>query len=457
MASGSADEFDEPTRTAIYSRLSVELGFGETPPPGSSLDVQDISARQSLYELPFGWTQPISALHEEEASLFNAVFVPRDAEQATRAVESAALLTSTQALQHVFSSAGVEVRVTSGLFTSVASERQFSAPPLPQPPPPPPPPPRVPPPTASGKSCESAQPFGDGSSDSFSFDVPTNAGGSIGSAEYQPQRCAQTYFTGQGDVYWLRLDDVRAGVELTLTTCGFDTDLSIFVGSCGSLVMEECNGDADLSRAYSCQVPYYSALQVLVPERWAASQVYIVVGGYYGALGGSRVALTYPPRPPLPASALPPPPPPPPPPEAAQLLRAVWAMQSRPLEPETQGFVLGVTTGYLMEIYVGIGSHAAFFTDGNYTSLSVAFAAPFASVDAIATDDGGLVAEIYLNEGKTFFGLTRVGNPAPVFKPGRAAVVSFPQGTSADRIAIDYSSEKTSLELLGAPAIPLGP
>ena len=62
-----------------------------------------------------------------------------------------------------------------------------------------------------------------------------------------------------------------------------------------------------------------------------------------------------------------------------------------------------------------------------------------------------------LNPKKTFFGLTRVGNPAPVFKPGRAAVVSFPQGTSADRIAIDYSSEKTSLELLGAPAIPLGP
>jgi len=117
----------------------------------------------------------------------------------------------------------------------------WNSPPMAPPAPPPPPAPL-------GHSCETAHPFGDGS-DNPSLLITSTAGGSVGLARYTRKLCHGTYFTGEGDVYWLRLANVRAGAEFTLTACGFDTDLSIFVGSCGSSNMVACNGDATFASA----------------------------------------------------------------------------------------------------------------------------------------------------------------------------------------------------------------
>ncbi|EOD29219.1 hypothetical protein EMIHUDRAFT_203771 [Emiliania huxleyi CCMP1516] len=118
-------------------------------------------------------------------------------------------------------------------------------------------PPAPSPPPVPGATCDHAQPFGDGvSGNIFSYDVPTTSGG-IGPPSYDAGLCPGTAFTGTGSVFWLRLDDVRAGVALELKSCGFDTDLSVFKGSCGNLEMVECDGD---SGGNSGGAPYASKL-----------------------------------------------------------------------------------------------------------------------------------------------------------------------------------------------------
>jgi len=125
---------------------------------------------------------------------------------------------------------------------------------------------------------------------------------------------------------------VRPGVPLDLTTCGFDTDLSVFEGSCGGgetgsgeagsgefggsggdFEMVACNGDALIE---TCD-RYHSHINRFVPA--ADTQYYIVVGGWNGATGAATLVGTYlspPPSPPPPLTPPPPstPPPTPPPP-----------------------------------------------------------------------------------------------------------------------------------------------
>jgi len=117
----------------------------------------------------------------------------------------------------------------------------YYPPSLPSPPSPPPSPPAPPP--SPGSSCELAGSFGDASTNTFSLDIPDTSVG-VGPPSYDASLCSGTAFTGTGAVYWLKLDDVRPGVALDLTACGFDTDLSVFKGSCDSLEMVACNGNA---------------------------------------------------------------------------------------------------------------------------------------------------------------------------------------------------------------------
>ena len=145
----------------------------------------------------------------------------------------------------------------------------------------PPPPPAVLP----GSSCGLARPFGDGTSNSFSFDIPSTSNG-VGPASYDKSKCSGTYFAGHGNVYWLKLEDVRAGATLDLSSCGFDTDLSLFKGPCDSLEMVACNGDGG-----SCDVPYGSLIDAYQIE--AGTQYYIAVGGYNGG-GAATITATYP-------------------------------------------------------------------------------------------------------------------------------------------------------------------
>ncbi|EOD22377.1 hypothetical protein EMIHUDRAFT_240400 [Emiliania huxleyi CCMP1516] len=94
-------------------------------------------------------------------------------------------------------------------------------------------------------------------SNSFSVVVPIAVG--VSSPSYNPSQCVNTQFTGQDPVYWLKLEDVRPGVALELTACGFDTDLSIFRGSCDSLEQVACDGDS-LDDEGSCSVSYGSLI-----------------------------------------------------------------------------------------------------------------------------------------------------------------------------------------------------
>jgi len=149
-----------------------------------------------------------------------------------------------------------------------------------------------------GSSCELARSIGDASTNTFSLHINDTSVDVGGPPSYDTSLCSDTAFTGTGAVYWLKLDDVRPGVALDLTACGFDTDLSVFKGSCDSLEMVACNGDGSVA----CSALWPSRIDGFVPE--ADTQYHIVVGGYDGATGNATVIGTYiyyPPSPPPPS------------------------------------------------------------------------------------------------------------------------------------------------------------
>ncbi|EOD39883.1 hypothetical protein EMIHUDRAFT_108857 [Emiliania huxleyi CCMP1516] len=145
-----------------------------------------------------------------------------------------------------------------------------------------------------GSSCEAAVAFGDSSptlSPTDPFSVGANNRGMPGySAPDEANLCSGSFFTGVGSAYWLRLEDVRPGVALSLTACGFDTDLSVFQGSCGTLKMVACDGDSGgtCGRGPQSQgFQFGSAIDGFVPR--AGTQYYIAVGGYHGKAGAATV------------------------------------------------------------------------------------------------------------------------------------------------------------------------
>jgi hypothetical protein len=113
--------------------------------------------------------------------------------------------------------------------------------------------------------------------------------------------CPGTFYNGAGAGFWLKLDDVRPGMRLELTSCGLDTDLFVFSGpSCSELGMVACNGDGDVE---GCDTDYPSRISGL--EVVAGAGYYVVVTGYEGATGAATVTASY--------TFAPPPTPPPPP------------------------------------------------------------------------------------------------------------------------------------------------
>lgn len=134
----------------------------------------------------------------------------------------------------------------------------FDLPATPPPPPAlpsPPPCPLAPPsPPPLGSSCESAHPFGPSSGgDSFKLNFsdpsayPHTPSPELVRAIADSQgQCAVNFFLGNIDpVYWVKLTDPREGWQLRLHTCqtgSFDTDLSVFTGSCSSLTVRREGG-----------------------------------------------------------------------------------------------------------------------------------------------------------------------------------------------------------------------
>jgi hypothetical protein len=122
--------------------------------------------------------------------------------------------------------------------------------------------------------------------------------------------CLGAFFSGTGPVFWLKLESAPPGTLLDVTSCGFDTDLSVFQGpSCGQLSMIACNGDADVDGCAAESPSRISGVEVA-----AGTNYYVVVGGFKGASGSATVTALYklalPPPPPSPPR-LPQPPPPP--------------------------------------------------------------------------------------------------------------------------------------------------
>lgn len=161
-----------------------------------------------------------------------------------------------------------------------------------------------------GASCSLALPFGaaGGSDSRFSQSIAdTSIGRELPAGFPSSELCPNTVFTGVGPAFWLKLQDVRPGMLLELTACGFDTDLSVFVGphgQCDALEMAACNGDG---RVPECASTYPSRITGL--ELVAGADYYIVVGGYQGRTGAADVTASYtltPPAPPMPQPSPPP-------------------------------------------------------------------------------------------------------------------------------------------------------
>jgi hypothetical protein len=175
-------------------------------------------------------------------------------------------------------------------------------------------------PSVPGSSCQSAMPFGGSAGASvFSVSIADTSVGGLLPADYdsyggddqssgdEPSAdalCPGTFFNGTGAGFWLKLDDVRPGMRLELTSCGFDTDLSVFSGpSCSELEMVACNGDSDVEE---CDTDYPSRISGL--EVVAGTDYYVVVTGYEGATGAANITASYTVAPP--PSPQPPPSPP---------------------------------------------------------------------------------------------------------------------------------------------------
>ena len=170
------------------------------------------------------------------------------------------------------------------------------------------PPPSTPPP---GSTCENAMPFDWAGAASFVIDIASTDAGPGPSRAYNSSQCRGTSFSPPffGDVFWLRLTDVRT-LPLELHTCAadtsFDTDLSVFTGSCDALTQVACNGDGQGLRGCPRFYSRITGLQLSKGERY-----WVVVGGYDGATGAVLLAAEYQiPPPSLPSLPLLPPLPP---------------------------------------------------------------------------------------------------------------------------------------------------
>ena len=147
----------------------------------------------------------------------------------------------------------------------------------------------------------------------FYVDIASTDAGPGPNRAYNSEHCQSTAFTATGRVFWLQLADVRPSA-LELHTCaeganGFDTDLSIFTGSCSALTQVACDGDGQgLS---GCAHNYYSRITGL--QLTEDEQYWVVVGGFNGGTGAVRLAAEYqtPSPPSIPAPPVLPPLPPP--------------------------------------------------------------------------------------------------------------------------------------------------
>ncbi|EOD04884.1 hypothetical protein EMIHUDRAFT_220686 [Emiliania huxleyi CCMP1516] len=154
--------------------------------------------------------------------------------------------------------------------------------------PPSPPPPR-------GSTCETAMPF-DGAGNAvlytdignafFYTDIDSTALGP-GPSAYSLGQCGGTGFKATGNVYWLRLvrpfpnelcaHSFVSWIGLQIDLHEFETDLSIFTGSCDALKQVACDGGKLKEETSGC-ASYYSRITGLQLTEY--DQYWVVVGGW---------------------------------------------------------------------------------------------------------------------------------------------------------------------------------
>ena len=133
---------------------------------------------------------------------------------------------------------------------------------------------------ADNDECDGATVIAPNSATDFN-----TAGATESSEPFSSWQCSGTYFTATGPDIWFKLHLSSPGA-LTLSTCragSFDTDLSLYTGSCGLLTQVACNGDGPPSSI--CQ-PYYSWIEY---EALTPGDYFIRVGGYNGTIGEGRL------------------------------------------------------------------------------------------------------------------------------------------------------------------------
>jgi len=136
-----------------------------------------------------------------------------------------------------------------------------------------------------GLTCANAIPY----TVSSGSIVASNFGASVGPASYDASQCPSTAFTGgTSNVMWLRVADSawHTGSFLYLSACGFDTDLSVFKGTCSSLTQVACDGDS--GGTGSCGITFSSKISAVEVE--SGPTYYIVLGGYGGQTGTATIS-----------------------------------------------------------------------------------------------------------------------------------------------------------------------
>ena len=97
------------------------------------------------------------------------------------------------------------------------------------------------------------------------------------------------YYTCTGADVWFKLSLPGPGL-ISIDTCqagSFDTDLTLYQGSCAFMAPVACSGDG--SGLGGCQ-NYYSALEFDAPS---AGEYYIRIGGYNGSTGSGTMNVSY--------------------------------------------------------------------------------------------------------------------------------------------------------------------
>ncbi len=139
---------------------------------------------------------------------------------------------------------------------------------------------------AAGDECSTAVALVPGQPANFSTADATGSTDAVSDAQ-----CTGTFLAwgepGTNPDVWFAWTPENDGTA-TFFSCGFDTSMVLYTGTCGNLTQVACNGDGT---GATCSVNFYSRIADFSVT--GGTTYYVRIGGYQGDTGAATLELTY--------------------------------------------------------------------------------------------------------------------------------------------------------------------